>query len=303
MSSFTVKQLRVTLILAQGNNAFPGTNSNTLILNGLRTVATLTGALGFLPQLDLEIYGMRAQDMNALSVIRFGADAQAITDNIVTLEANDGSGWTQVFTGTIVEGSPEYRSAPEVYFHLQAMTGYFAGIKPAPPLSYPSGTSVATALQAVANSLGVSFTNNGVTATLSGARYWPGSPGDQLKAICDATNTAFYFDAHGVLTISPKGSGQNPPKPINITPQTGLMGYPSIQASGIHIDALFNPAFLLAQTVTVSGSDIPNANGNWIPYRMTHQLESVKVGGVWMTSMDCTPVPSNNPSYDQNVDD
>jgi hypothetical protein len=301
--SFTIKRLRVTFILAQGGNTFPGTGTNTLVVDSLRTVADLKGALAFLPQLDLEVYGMRQQDMNALSVIRFGVDAQAVPNNIVTLEADSGSGYTQVFTGTIIEASPEYRGAPDVYFHLQAMTGYLGGITPAPPLSYPSGVSVASALQSVANAIGVGFINNGVTATLSGARYWPGSAGDQLKAICDATNTDFYFDASSNLVIAPKGAGHAPPQPIVLTPTTGLIGYPSITASGIHLDALFNPAFLLGQNITVQGSEVPNANGDWVPFSVNYQLESLKFGGQWMASMDCIPVATAQPTYDQNVDD
>lgn len=293
------KQLRVTFTLApQGNalapqgNTFPGTNSNTLILSGLRTIANLKGVVRYLPTLDLEIYGMRQQDMNALSVIRFGPLNNSLQNNFVSVEANGGTGWVTVFAGTIIDASPQYQAMPDVYFHVQAMSGYLAGIKPATPMSYPNGVSIVTALDVIAQQMDLTLKNNGVTGNLGGSRYWAGSPKDQLEAVCKASNTDYYIDPNGTLQICPVGQARLNTPLVTLTPQTGLIGYPSIEQGGIHVEALFNPLFLLASSIGISGSDVPAANGTWVPYAMAHQLESVKFGGLWHTSIDANPVPT-----------
>jgi hypothetical protein len=291
-ASFTTKQLRVTFILADANASFPGGSGNTLVLTGLRTVAIIQGGQQFQTQLELEIYGMLAADMNALSVIRFGPNPQLVPKNIITIDAQSGSGgWTLIYSGTIIFGAPEYRGLPTVYFHVQAQSGYYAGITPTPPLNYPNGVTVAAAMQAAATLMGYTFVNNGVTASLAGARYWAGAPIDMLRTIAGSAGIDFYIDADNTLAICPQNQPRNLPT-IQLSPTSGLMGYPQLTEFGIHVDALFNPAFLLAQSIYISGSDVPAANGTWAPYQIVHQLEAVKLGGIWQSSMECLWVAS-----------
>src|SRR5262245_27014284 len=54
-ASFTVKQLRVTLILTGSNAVFPGTNSNTLVLEGLRMSAQVQSVARLATQCDIRI--------------------------------------------------------------------------------------------------------------------------------------------------------------------------------------------------------------------------------------------------------
>ncbi len=282
----TEKQLRVTLTLGKSGATFPQTGDNTLVLTNMRMAATVQGVVRFATQVDLNIYGMRQPDMNALTVLYFGPNPSIQLNNTVLIEANGGDGWTQVFFGTIIQGSPDYRNVPDVPFHIQARFGYFAGIAPLPALSYPNGVSVASAVQTLANEMNMQFQNNGVTATLSSGSYFPGSPWEQLRAICAAADVDYYTDIN-TIAICPKGAPRNNTPTILLTPETGLIGYPRIEVGGIGVDCYYNPAIQNGGIIQISGSDLPAANGPWLPYALMHYLSSWTPGGRWHSELRC----------------
>lgn len=291
-SSFVEKQLRVTLTLASGQ--FSGTNANTLTLSGLRMSAIIQAVKNFASQMDLNIFGMKQADMNALTVARWGpigTNAIALPNNIVILEVNGGIGWTQIFSGNIIEASPEYRLMPDVPFHIQARFGYYAGNQAGTPLSYPNGVNAADAIQAVATAMGFNFQNNGVSVQLPAGSYWPGSNWDQLNAIATAANID-YYTVNDSIVICPKNTPRQNIPIQYITPSTGLIGYPRIETAGIGIDVLFNPSLQAAGLLQISGSDVPAANGTWMPYSLQHSLSSVMPGGPWFSSLHCLPPPT-----------
>ena len=298
-SSFGEKKLRVTFTLGQGQNAFAGTGGNQLILTGLRTLATIGGAFNLLTQLDLVIYGMKADDMNALSVIRgVPGFPSSMNQNNVLLEGsvNAGQTWFTLFDGQIVEGGPDYRGMPEVFYHCQAMPSvYFPGQTPPEQayLSYPAGASVATVASAIATLLGGTLDNNGVTATVPKGTYLHGTALDMLDQLIKKSGNAFTFtiDPDNTLVIMPPNQPRTGGVQLVLSPASGLVGYPTIEQMGIGIIALFDPAMLLGNPIVVNGSDIPAANGAWLPYDITYQLEQLAFGGQWFAAMRLQTAP------------
>ena len=286
-NSYGEKYLRVTLILPTSN--FPGTSSNTLTLVGYRVSATITGAATWPNNLDLIIYGMRQQDMNALTVLWSSATPTAMNARaFVQLEASpDAKTWTQVFDGTFIEAQPDYQSIPDVGLRIQAYTGFGSQIQSVAPTSYTGATSVVQIATYLAGQMGFALENNGVTDNLANP-YFPGTYMDQFRQLCTHAGIDFYFDGNATLAICPKNQPrQNKPKPI-FSPDTGLIGFPTIQRYGIHVDVLFTPALTLGGEIQIQGSQVPSANGTWLPYRATHRLESLQPGGEWFSSLDCT---------------
>ena len=284
MSSFTEKQLRATLILADPNTKFPGTNSNTLILTGLQMIAVIEGITRRATQLDLQIHGMTQGDMEALTVVWF--QPPAIKDNAIVLEANDGTGWTQVFSGTITEAQPEFRSAPAVFFRIQAVVGYLAKITPVPVTSYSQDVPVSTVVAAIAKQMGFAFEDNGVTAILH-KPYFPGTLYDQLQSACAAGNVDYYIEG-GKVSIMPANKPRLNTPVIVLNKDSGLVGYPVLERFGISVQCLFNPAIIGGGKIKVQSSFKP-ANGLWTPYYVTHTLESVRPGGNWFSLLLCNP--------------
>jgi hypothetical protein len=270
---------------------FPGTSSNTLILGPdssgtqLRVIANVSAVARLSTTAEIKIFGMLPADMNALTVAWF--NSPVVQNNLVILEANNGNGWAQVFSGTIIEAQPDYRGMPAAFFRIQANVSYAAQLAPVPPLSYPQGASVASIVQTLAAQMGYSFENNGVTATVPPGSYYPGTGFDQLQTVCQATDTDFYFSG-STLAIVPSGLGRINVPAVLLTPTSGLEGYPVIERFGITIYALFDPNFLGGGQVQLSGSDIPAANGVWTPFSLTHQLESMNPNGAWLSTLHCT---------------
>lgn len=293
MRSFTVKRLRVTLVLSGANSVFPGTNSNTLTLENMRINAKVQAVARLATQADIRIFGMRAADMDALSVV--WANPPVVLDNLVILEADRGNGYSQVFKGTILEAQPNYRGMPDVSFNLLAMTGYFRKIAPAEPTSYAAAVDIATVVSNLVDRMNEadptanwSFVNGGASGTLSAGSYFWGSLWDQLAQACQATNTDFYVFGDTVL-ITAAGQPRDDQPAVVLSPTTGLVGYPSFERSGLIVEALYDPAFLCGTPVEIQG-DIPAANGRWYPYSMLHSLDSRDPRGQWMTQLQCLRV-------------
>lgn len=292
MTAFLQKLLRVTFKLTSGNATFAN-GTNTLVLTQIRIAANTTGAVQFLTQCDLQLYGMLQQDMNSLSVLRGPVSSPAaLSFSTVLLEANAGDGnWVTIFSGNIIEAGPEYRGMPEVFFHCQAITnGYVQGLAPTDALSYPDGAQVHDVAGTIADSMGLILQNHGVSASVQPGSYFPGAPKDQLERLHQNSGQFDWATDPTTLAIVPTNQPRTQKAGIVLTPDSGLIGYPTIESLGIGVVALFNPLFLISSQFTIADSDVVGANGDWIPYRVQHQLDSLKFGGQWFTSMQCIQV-------------
>ena len=294
-STFTAKQLRVTLVLIPINGVpqnFPGTGSNQLVLlggydetagaYGLRMSSTTQGAANYSNNLQLRIFGMETADMNALTTLFFGPNPTQIGNSTVLLESNDGTGWNQVFSGSITNGCPQYNDQGNVSMLIEGVIGYSKGVAGGPPLSYPNGAAAADIAQTIASSMGLSFTNSGVTGQASPGAYFPGTPRDQLNALKTALKFDYYID-NGTLTICPLYQADVSAATVEISPGNGLIGYPQPGIGGIEFDCYFTPALQLAGLIKISGSTVPYANGSWASRARTHYLDAGLPGGKWQS--------------------
>lgn len=286
MNSFTQKNLRVTLIMSGANSIFPGTNSNTLTLEKMRVSAKVQAVARLATQADIRIYGMKAADMDALTVA--WANPPVVLDHLVILEADSGAGFVQVFKGTITEAQPDYMSAPDVSFNLLAVTGYFRKINAAEPLSYPVASDIQTIVAQLAQEMGFTFVDGGATGTLAEGAYFWGSQWDQLAQACEATNTDFYVFGDTIL-ITRAGEPAVRQPSVVLTPQSGLIGYPAYERAGLIVTAIFDPAFTCGTALEIR-SAVPSATGRWYPYALAHFLESRMPRGQWISQMQCLRV-------------
>ncbi len=287
LNSFTSKDLRVTLILAGTNQVFPGTNSNTLVLTGLRMSAKIKTVARMATQADIRIWGMTPADMNALTVA--WANPPVVLDHLVIAEANDGNGWVQVFKGTIIEGQPEYRAAPDVYFHLLAVVAYFQKINAATPTSYPESVPADLAVLDIIRRMGFSGVATGeVGAVTLTNPYFTGTLFDQLQQVCQAAGADFYLLGDTIL-VTASGQPRTDQPAVVLNPDSGLIGYPVYERAGLNVDALFNPAFLCGTPIELTSS-VPSATGRWYPFAIQHTLESLMPKGKWLSQLQCLRV-------------
>lgn len=293
MSSLTKKQLRVTFILAGTNQKFPGTDSNTLVLTGLRVSAKVQAVARLSTNLDLRVFGMLPADMAALTVA--WANPPIIEDHLVLVEAKGNAdpdptrGWSLVFKGTILEAQPEYRAQPDVYFGVLARTGYHQQIQAAAPTSYPYSVDIGVAADDIGTRMGFKvLVSPDVTGTLS-SPYFTGTLSDQLAQACRAANTDFYFLGDTIF-ITKAGTPFKARPAVLLNADSGLVGYPVYERAGLEITAVYDPAFTCGTAVELSGTPVPSANGRWNPIAMTHTLECELPKGQWFTQLQCLRV-------------
>lgn len=273
------------------NQVFPGTNSNTLVLTGLRVQAKVEAVARLATQADIRIYGMKRADMNALTVA--WANPPIVLDHIVILEAKDNGdpnperGWTQVFSGTIKEAQPIYRGQPDVFFQVLGVTGYFQKIQPVEPTSYPFTVDIGVAAADIVERMGFTYVDGGATGVLTNP-YFDGTLYDQLVQACQAAGADFYFLGNEVL-VTPQGQPRKNQPAVILNPQSGLIGYPEYSGAGLEVLAIFNPAFQCGTPVELQTS-VPAATGRWYPFKLRHLLESVTPKGNWMTQLQCLRV-------------
>lgn len=287
MKSYTQKRLRITFILAGADSVFPGTNSNTLVLaDNFRASVRAQAVARLSTKAELRVYGMLPADMDALTIT--WSQAPVVLDNIVIVEADNGDGYVKVFEGTMIEAQPNYQSLPDVSFDVLAMTGYYQKINPVPPTSYQAATDIDTVASYLAEQMGFSYTNGGATGVFAEGSYFWGTYWDQLAQACQATSNDFYVFGDR-LFLTAAGRPLNDQPAVVLTPDTGLIGYPMFERSGLRVNAIFDPALSCGVPIDISGS-VPAATGRWYPYQLHYALDARMPRGQWAASMMCNKV-------------
>jgi hypothetical protein len=286
-SSYTSKRLRATFTLLGTGSVFAGTNSNVLIVNGLRMSAQVQATARLAAQMSLRVYGMKRDDMDAITVA--WANPPVVLDHTVLLEADSGDGFSKVFSGTIIEAQPEYRGQPDTYLTVLASCGYFQKIQAVPPTPYTETVDIGLVAGDIADKMGFQFINGGADAVLAGPIYLYGTLVDQLDQACQMARCDYYL-ANDTVTITPRGRPvEGVPPAVKLTKDTGLIQSPVYERAGLNVQALYQPAFDNGVPIDIE-SIVPSATGRWYPFSMTHQLDQLVPNGKWQTNMQCLRV-------------
>lgn len=295
MTTFTVKDLRFTFTLSNNAVFRVPDNSNVLQVNGLRDTAIIKGSgLPAFPEADLTIYGLLQSDMNALTALQFQPLAMSRNSVLVEADSEGNGSFSTVFAGQIITAGPDYSGVPHAPLKVQARLLGFESLNPATPTSFNGSASIASIVQAIASKLGYVLENNGVTGVLSNP-YFAGTLVDQLRAVKQAAGIQMFVEGN-VIAICPPGVPRNQ-QSFTLTPTSGLAGYPKLdyQRGYVRVKAFYNPAFRFGGPVSIQGSDIPAANGNWVIGTITHTLEAQTYNGQWFSDMLLYPPTTGIP--------
>ena len=162
----------------------------------------------------------------------------------------------------------------------------------------------------LASTMGYTFENDLTTSVQLPATYLWGTAIDQAKQLAEASGIWWGIDNNILWIANPGGyrnnvtatAGSSTPNSVDfgltaspvssaaasiplISPQSGLIGYPSFDAQGyLNLQTQFNPAITFLGQIRVQSS-IPKANGQWTVVGVAHKLETQKVGGAWMSTI------------------
>jgi hypothetical protein len=220
--------------------------------------------------------------MNQLTTV--GLIASERRNNLIRVRASDESGaMSLVYSGQINTAFGEFNGAPNVVFSVTAFAAQTAAILPVPAISFQGSIDCATILEAFAKVAGMTFVNNGVSVQLSNP-YFAGSTLDKIKKCVEMAhiNASIGLDT---LTIWPKTGNVATSTEIIISPDTGMVGYPTFSAQGLGIVSQFNPRINVGNPITVKSS-LPVACGQWQVYSVYHRLQSETPNGAWFTQLE-----------------
>jgi hypothetical protein len=280
MASFSnKKQLRFVITL--GTSTFKSGGFNQITIQGLRASISIDKAGGVqMSTLRAKIWGVKESDMRACTTLQW-KPLEKIR-NTVEVFAIDGEIETLVFAGNIVNAWGDYQSIPDVFLHIQAQSAYFAQINPAQPLSYQGAMDAAEALRQIAEQMGLHMEVNGAKAMLNDI-YVANTLTEQAKEIAKAANFSLYIDDK-TMAICPQYGAREQSFIPDVSPQTGLVGYPTFDGIGVSFVTLYNPAIIFGGRVNVI-TDIPQAQGEWNVASMSHRLECEKPNGQWFSTV------------------
>jgi hypothetical protein len=282
--SFVQRALGFTFTL--GTGSFGNSGSNTITApSGLWATAQIQkNGTPSMNRANIRIKGLSLSVMNQLS--RIGVLPTAVRNNIVTVTAGDAGGnMPLAFAGYIKEAWPDFSNPTEAVLTIEAFTGLLAQMKPVPPLSFAGSTDVATIMGQLAQQMGYTLENNGVSVQLRNP-YLPGTARSQALAAADAAGIYVVFDDdNGVMAILPKTAARGGAAPV-ISPAEEMVGYPTYVGPGqLALTTEYNSQIRFMGNVNVQNSQITGANGTWRVTSLYHDL-STEPDGPWFSHVE-----------------
>lgn len=275
----------MSFVKRQINLQFSGAESGNVNLEGLRCHAIVfnPGGDNAVAQLTLKVYGMTLDQMNAYS-----AEGSNLLESkkysVTVLAGDEGNTLLQVFSGYITSSYIDFSSAPDVSFDCVASSGFFEQIVPVAPNSYQGIQKAEDIIKSLTESMGPPWSfqnyNNNAHAVIYN-QYLSGSIIDQIFTIAKAACFPIKIENNTVY-IWPNGNNVDGVV-IDVSAETGLVGYPTYITCGFAIKTQFNAAIANGRKIKLK-SVIIKANGMWSAHVVTHELSTLMPDGPWFTN-------------------
>ena len=234
---------------------------------------------------QVTIYGMSLADMEQFTVLAF-RPLEYRKNKLIIRAGEEGGEMGQVFVGDIMSAFADFGNAPDVAFRIEAQTGLFAALTPQAPETIQGEASAKDILGKIAGEAGFSFAAGGTSgdAQLKDT-VLQGSPWDKGAAVAKHLGNELVVDDDEMILIDDTGVRLNA-NPVNLSVETGLLGYPSFTSEGVSCRSMFNPNILYASVLNLT-SIVPKATGEWRITKVVHNLTAFKAnGGPWDTSIE-----------------
>ena len=279
MPSFTNKK-QLKFVITLGTGTFGVNVGNRVTLVGYRSSVDIDKAGGMMMgALRAKIYGVSQQDMNSITTLTW--KVRTWIPNTVEVFAIDGTTETLVYAGNIVNAWGEYCSMPDVYLNIYAQSCFFNQMLSVAPRSFKGQFNVAKVMGQIAAEAGLTFENNGVDI-IGQDLYLPNTGLEQAKDLQRQTGIDMYIDDK-VLAICPANGARAKTIP-QISPESGLVGYPTFDGVGVNFRSVFNPSITFGGAIELK-TDILQASGQWVVSSVAHCLSAEMPGGPWFSNI------------------
>ena len=281
MQTFKKRSIDVLFSIVSGS---PDGQPRQISFSGLRVSARIRYEAGAYNMADIQIYGLSQDFMRQLiAIYSYGWTGNSFVNNRIALRYTDETNVT-IFEGGIVSALIDYNTAPEVPFSILASATYKEQMEVPGGMSFPGTVAVETIIRQILNkSHEKAFENKGVDTVLTDESV-NGSVMDMIDQVCRHADIDYWMQ-NNTLIIAPKGATDKSTTPIELTPETGLVGWPVLTQYGCNALALFSPGYVAMRTVKLAcpalfdGTRLFSING------LTHEVDSEVPGGRWHTRL------------------
>lgn len=279
-NSFVKRRIDLTFYLGKGKDASEGVT--VVEVKELRCQAQIVTYGGTaMGEAHIRVWGLSLDLMNQISAV-FPSEVFSHYDRVSVAAGDDVGGMATIFQGGITYAWTEMNGYPDAILNVSAYTGVHEAIKPVAPISYPGSADAAVILAGIAQTAGLGFQNWGASAILSNP-YYPGTALDQIQAVCRAAPIEYIIE-NNTLEIWPKGGARGGLIPF-LSPETGLVGYPSYTGGTIGVISVFNPNIRGMAKFKVQSSLTPTC-GEWTAKYVVHDISAELPGGSWFTRVE-----------------
>lgn len=233
---------------------------------------------------SVTIYGISLEDMEQFTVLAFRP--LEYRKNKMRIRAGDkGGNVAQVFVGDIMSAFADFGNAPNVCFRVEAQTGLFAALTPSDPETVQGEAKASDIISKVAGETGFGFTSSGDESVQLRDTVLQGTPWDKAAAAAQQVGRELIVDDETMVLIDDTGMRLDA-NPVTLSPETGMIGYPSFTSEGISARSLFNPNIVYAAELNIQ-SVVPKSAGSWRIIKVVHNLSANKAGGgPWETAVE-----------------
>lgn len=271
-----------------GPKTFNSEGADKVVIKDNRAVVRVTNAgLGQHSTLNCRIFGLAEKTMNAMTALKMNGDRRI--DNSIVIYAVDGTAKSLVFSGNMITAWPDYSAMPDVSIDIYAQSAYLSTIKPQDSISFPGESDVATVMAKLAHLMGRAFEGNGVLVKVRDV-VLVGSYEEMAYNLAKQAGININFDSYNVLAIWPR-NGNRSQYITEIGPNSGLVGYPTYDGSGIQTRVLYNPELVVGGAIDLK-TDVIGAKGLFYIQSVTHTLDAKVYGGSWFSDIRANRLPS-----------
>ena len=278
--SFVSRSIEFSIALAEGKTGEH--EGEAVTLAGYRSKVSIDQFGGAsMGHAMITIYGLPLDLMKRLTTIGTIAKQIRAKNRIEVRAGAEGSKLPLVFTGVIATAWVDFQGMPDVSLNIDAYSAMAAAMESVTATSFNGAVSISDIMSVLAKKAGLGFVNHGVTGSLSSPAF-RGSTQEQILACAEAAQINYSIDLV-TLNIWPEG-GHLKSIPVVVSPESGLVGYPSFSSQFVIVDCEFIQTLTVGSRLTIKDSQLGKmVDGTWVCAVVTHDIACKMPGGPWFT--------------------
>ncbi|MGJ8524350.1 hypothetical protein LMG33818_000058 [Halomonadaceae bacterium LMG 33818] len=275
--------IRLSDLNAPENQAFEDGN-NTLVIDNCKAVCSMSVNAGLGGgDMQMTLWGLSLGHISKIvgpGILQFQNGIQ----NEITVWAND----DVFFRGIIIDTQMDSSRAPDLVLKIHGkQNGLATQFLATSPTFIGKPTSFIEICKIIAQKAGLSVNSYIDDFTVS-RFHAEGSVKSQLDALAESyrnkkigiVHTFGHIDIIGYISQADDGTEAD----IEISPENGLIGYPSFTMKGIQFNCMYRPEISMNSIVKLT-TNLPNASGRWNIWTVVHQISAWVEGGPWYSSV------------------